>query len=243
MNIAFPALLIVLLASPGLFFNLAYYEKDNKPLNYVPLSNKAAISLFVTLILHIVWIGIINLTCFSIDYNQLLILISGAHDNLFDKNIQKISGYKIFGFLLYLTTICIGAYFSGILLRNFVEKFKIDRKLRIFRLSNEWYYLFNAYDNKRLEFDIVIIGAVLEIGGKGYLYTGLLEDFFLNEQGNLDRLIISSHNRRLIENDKKPNSSNNVESRFYEIEGDYFVIPYTTIKNLNLLFIKFEPED
>jgi hypothetical protein len=53
----------------------------------------------------------------------------------------------------------------------------------------------------------------------------------LNKEGNIDRLVLVSASRRMLQNDKGV-----VEEsiRFYPIDGHYFVLKYNEVKNLNI---------
>lgn len=83
MNIAFPALLIFLFILPGLFFTLAFYNTDNKPLNYISLTHKAAVSFFVTFLVHLFGLFIlVTYINYQINYTAFFVLISGAQNTL-----------------------------------------------------------------------------------------------------------------------------------------------------------------
>jgi hypothetical protein len=86
-----------------------------------------------------------------------------------------------------------------------------------------------------------IISAVMEFAGQGYLYQGYLDSFYFDSKGNIDRLVLTNTARRKIENDKT-DSAVSVEDRFYLVDGDYFVLKYAEIKNLNIQFIKLQLE-
>lgn len=241
MNFAFPAFLIFLLLLPGLFFTLTFYNTENKPLNYIPLTHKAAVSFFVTILLHLVWIILIcGITSCHINFTRLLIILSGIQGELYTSTIQSITVNNLIGITAYLVTIYAFAYLIGRVLRGGIRTYKLDKIFRILRLDSPWYYLFTGYDWEDGEPDGVIISAVVEVAGRGYLYLGYLENFFLNDEGNIDRLVLTSAWRRSIENDKSMDGDDSFQDRFYAIDGDYFVLNYNEIKNLNVQFLKVE---
>jgi hypothetical protein len=255
MNLAFPALLVFLFLLPGLFFTLAFYKTESKPLNYIPLTHKAAVSFFVTFLVHFLWISLISVTAFKINFSKLLILFSGAQGNIYATTISSISLSDIVATSIYLLTIYSFAYFLGWFFRQAIRWFKLDKKLKMLRLDSPWYYLFTGYDWEEGKPDIVLISSVMELAGKGYIYLGYLDGFFLDDEGNIDRLVLTGAMRRDIEKDKisldenqtneivSDNGKNSLEQRFYPIDGNYFVIKYSEIKNLNILFIKLEEID
>lgn len=80
----------------------------------------------------------------------------------------------------------------------------------------------------------------MDFGGQAYLYQGYLERFFLDEEGNIERLVLTSAERRKIQDDKIGAEAQGASTRFYPIDGHYFVLKYSEIKNLNVQFIKVQ---
>ena len=83
------------------------------------------------------------------------------------------------------------SYILGKLINWIFIKLELDR-FKIFRFDNPWYYLFKGYDLENINrngFIVIIISAVIEIAGQGYLYRGELEDFYFDKEGNLERFI------------------------------------------------------
>ena len=242
MNIAFPALLIFLLVLPGLIFNFAFYKIDNTALTYIPFTNKTVISSVVTIILHAVGLLVItHVVHHSLHINALLILISGTHDAEYSAVITSLtSSYLLFS-AVYLLVIYLIAYLCGYFLRSLIGRWEWDR-YSFFEIDSPWYYLFKGYEWQDGQSAGVRIAATLEMSGECYLYVGILEKFFLNGGGNIDRLVLTNAMRRKISNDKK-NGETDLLKRFYPIDGDYFVLKYSEIKNLNVQFLKIDRMD
>lgn len=237
MNIAFSTLLIFLFVLPGLFFTLAFYNTDNKPLNYISLTHKAAVSFFITLLCHLFWLTIlVQVFNFQIDYTIFFVLISGTQNSLYTLAIKSIDFSELIRVIVYLLVVYIFAFLIGKFIRWGIRKLKLDKRFDLLRLDSPWYYLFTGYDWEEGCPDGVMISACMELGGQAYLYQGYLERFDLDEEGNIERLVLTSPERRKIENDKSAPAS----SRFYPIDGHYFVLKYSEIKNLNVQFIKVQ---
>ncbi|MFC0135578.1 hypothetical protein [Massilia eurypsychrophila] len=67
-----------------------------------------------------------------------------------------------------------------------------------------------------------------------------MDDIFFDSDGNLDRLILQSVARRPLSVDKtaaSPEGGAN-EERFYDIDGDSFVLRYQDVKTLNVQYVK-----
>ena len=72
------------------------------------------------------------------------------------------------------------------------------------------------------------------------LYSGFLDDFYLDEDGVLDRMVLQGVTRRPFDADKVANfgfDSAPIE-RFYAVDGDYFVLRYSEAITLNVEYIK-----
>jgi hypothetical protein len=77
------------------------------------------------------------------------------------------------------------------------------------------------------------------------LYIGILEGFFVNADGQLDRLVLQQVMRRPITADKdadKPAAWYDTSS-FYEVDGDYFVLRYSEAITFNVQYIKLAEAD
>jgi hypothetical protein len=241
MNIAFSTLLIFLFILPGLFFTLAFYNTDNKPLNYISLTHKAAVSFFITFLSHLFGLFIlVQCLKYQINYTAFFTLISGAQNSLYTSAIESIDYNELIHVIVYLLLVYIIAFAIGKLIRWGIRKLKLDKRFDILRLDSPWYYLFTGYDWEEGQPDGVMISACMDFGGQAYLYQGYLERFFLDEEGNIERLVLTSAERRKIEDDKIGTEAQGTSTRFYPIDGHYFVLKYSEIKNLNVQFIKVQ---
>jgi hypothetical protein len=238
MNIAFSAILILLLILPGFVFSVAFYNIDHRPINYVPLTHKAVVSLFASCAFHVIWLSMLYSLNHTLSFHPLLTLIAGTQDSEYTQAIESISLDNIFGFFKYFISIYLFAFCIGKLARYLIKKMELDR-FPFFRLETKWHYLFGGHDWEKGAPDGVIIAATHELAGEGYLYLGLLKDFHLDDEGNLDRLILTSVGRRNIHADKSYPQEGTKE-RFYPIDGDCLILKYCEIKTLNVQYLKIE---
>jgi len=106
-----------------------------------------------------------------------------------------------------------------------------------------WYYLLSGAEfAKDDQPDLISISAIVNVGGQPVLYSGVLEDYFFDEDGQLNRLILSEVVRRPLDKDKAPAEPRASEDRFYPIDGDYFVLRYSEAVTLNVEYIKLTDE-
>lgn len=104
-----------------------------------------------------------------------------------------------------------------------------------------WYYLLTGADLAEDDVpDFIVVSAIVNVSGKAYLYTGILEEFFVDAEGKLDRVVLQEVMRRPIGADKNAHEAEGGEasSRFYPIDGDYFVLRYSEAITLNVEYVK-----
>lgn len=237
MNIAFPALILFLLALPGFIFNVSFYQTENTPIKHLSISHKVIWCSAFTIILHIIGFFLLELR-YNVNIEFILILISGAKDR-FSSVISSITPHQILLAAIYLLILYFLSYLIGLLLRKAIRFFELE-KYNMFRIDSPWYYIFIGYDWEDGKPDGVRIAAVVEIAGKAYLYIGWLDKFYLDSNGNIDRLILTGAMRRNMKNDKNKTNGSDLTDRFYPIDGHYFVLKYSEVKNLNVQFLKLE---
>lgn len=153
----------------------------------------------------------------------------------------------------------IAAYFVNLLFASFllptalrfvITKYRLDRSAArfssIFRFHNApWYYLLTGADFAEDEAPgLILVSAIVEIAKEAFLYVGVLDEFFVDSDGQLDRLVLQSVARRPIANDKdpaRPEGDTGVE-RFYDVDGDSFVLRYSEAITLNIQYVRITPE-
>lgn len=229
MNIALQTFLIILIFFPGYFFTKAYFRVEETELKFLTFSNKTVVAIIASLLFHTIVLSflIIILGCNIAPRKYLQLILFTAHDTSIDA--FPIRNREIFGTFLYIIFLSFLAYFVGNFFRYLIIKFNLDKRFSWLRFDNYWYYFFKAFDFNQIEPDLLEIVATVNLGEETYLYKGILEDYTLDRYGDLDKLIISSACRRDIKNDE--------DDIFYPIEGDYFLLKYTEILNMNVFFI------
>ena len=255
MNIAFPAALIFLLILPGLIFRYAYARGSwywNSPVSLQQMSNELAYSVLFAVGLHAIWLGISDSVGHPADIRALFVLLIAN----FGKDSQLLQGAlnsvvdHTFEVFFYFISICFGAAVLGHVFHLVVRGLKLDRRTRILRFKNEWYYLlsgevlsFEEVDDEGEEISGVYVAAVIEQGKTCYLYRGYLQDWSYDSEGELDLLRLRYAHRRALADDDSGGSIASTEeegqpgapdSRYYDIKGDYLLIRYADVKTLNL---------
>lgn len=246
MNIALPALLIFLLLLPGFIFRSRYKRAERSSLDYSPFGQVVTEGVLWALCAHIVWL-FLSYLLFSkcVDSAALLTLLTASSKDQ-SEAIAAVARDSRW-ITSYFVTIVFASFTISSAARHLISRFRLDRASCIlsplFRFHHApWYYLLTGADfEEESEPDFIVVSAVVNIAGEGVLYTGVLSEFFANAEGQLDRLILRDVMRRPISKDKEPIHvilKSESESRFYPIDGDYFVLRYEEAITLNVEYVR-----
>lgn len=233
----------------GLVARRAYFSKEFSK-NYIKKHtfDELVGGIFIGVLLQV--LGIMILTNFfgvRFDFKCLGYLLVGAKDdrNVSDSflnvqnNIDKIFLYNV----LLITTGMVIGYFTRIVVR----KAKLDRKQRFFRFDNEWHYILSGeilefpsakINGKRINARSVgnkYVNVLTKVDDYFIVYSGILVESFLSNDGGLDLLCMNGVKRKLIKKDEQ-----NPQAVEHPMNIDVFVIPYGQIINLSITYYILE---
>ncbi|WP_129587695.1 hypothetical protein [Herbaspirillum robiniae] len=257
MNLALPALVVFLILLPGFLFRSRFKHVELTSLDYSPFGEVVVEATTWAAILHAIWIA--GAAFFFENYFDIGILLKliSAHQASQADAIKEISG-KADQVEVYFASIIFGAYVIPTVLRWGIKELRLDRidsfAARYFRFHKApWYYLLTGADfSEEEQPDFIYISAIVDVAGDAVLYKGILDEFFVNADGVLDRLILQDVSRRPIGADKSAETADGLasadssatasaalpQSRFYPVDGDYFVLRYSEAITLNIQYIK-----
>lgn len=276
MNLAFQALLLLLLYLPGAIAVYVYFRGQygfaELPVISPSVTARTTLALVVAGALHAIWVPMSNLLAsffwdLRVDLATVTFLIIGKYDDQaqFRHAIQSITiaPYLVF---FYFVTIYAVAIALGDGFRRWVIAKSWDARHPILRFTDLWFYLFsgkvldfaraeevsvaNGQDNESSPDEPGFatealsgtwISGVMEIAGKAYLYTGILEGYWYDRNGALDAIWLSNVYRRDLSDDRdEPDTAMTVDDRYYPVDGDYFVMKFSDLKNVNIKYISVE---
>ena len=242
MNLAFPALIVFLLVLPGFLARRAYQQAEKTQIDAAPFGVAITQAFFWALALDLAWSALVHTLVARIDFDALFTLVIGdrspsTHVEAALRSLA-LDPWRPLAFFLSLYVFSVLAGRGG---RALVRALGLDRQewqflgfTSPFRFATPWYYLFTAYDRTPKPEGVVVAGVV-DISGKAYLYAGFLANYFLNDDGSLDRMILKYAIRRPMDADI--DATADAPDRFYDIDGDYLVLRYDELKTLNVKYV------
>jgi hypothetical protein len=252
MNLILGSILLFILVIPGLVFRFSYlhgtYAKQSFKISAV---DEIFWAILPALIFQFAGVILLEQVLYNpVRLDQLYALITNDSGSIDFDIVRK----SLPRFLLYNLSLIAIAALLGLGTRFLVRKMKLDLKYSFLKINNEWYYLFSGEildtelpgESKDIYF--IQIDALVQTSNGTVVYCGTLEDYFLSKDNGLDRLYLSSVYRRKLEEDRSNDENAEgeylekyLDTRYYAMPGDLFVIPYERIINLNITYHKWSP--
>ncbi|ATC84171.1 MULTISPECIES: hypothetical protein [Pseudoalteromonas] len=240
MNIAFPAFFILVLIIPGFIFQNSYEKVENTSIEKKPFDVSSSLAFFYALILHIFLIYLlVPLFGNEINYEICLKLLTGSKS--VSESDLKIVSASIPKIILYFSSSFLLAYILGKIFQKLIFHFNPYKSSR-YAFDTPWYYELTGKLSETQNAELIKLSCLVESKNISFLYYGVLEDFYLDSSGQLDRVVLSDAMRRPIELDK-PLSTDSSVARFYEIKGDRLILKYEDIKNINIEYLYIIEEE
>ncbi|MEE8295640.1 MAG: hypothetical protein V3R64_07995 [Sphingomonadales bacterium] len=248
MNLAFPALLFLILILPGIIFRYYFSTEDSTKIDPNPFSADVIIALIFSVAGHFIWIYGATLLGFTvhIDFVFGLLINPGQYER---EVIQTLIGNSYTYIILYFFSLSLISGIFGWGLRSFLKNRAISGKSKGLGIYSNWFYLFVLAYDTGLSHDATLVSFLMDTDDGVVIYTGLLEEFFLKEKGQLDFIVLGSVFRRKLKDDynfKKHGTKSfnenqpNLDQRYYPISADRFVAKYDQIKNLTITYLHLE---
>ncbi|MBP3944403.1 hypothetical protein J5U18_12715 [Sphingobacteriaceae bacterium WQ 2009] len=228
---------IVFLIVPGIFFKKFYFQsKFSQEFSNGNFADRIITSLFWGAIIQLISI-IAFKKIFNFSFIDILDRVKKIHSFLVTNSIPDMSYIQLkYILILFLISIFISAA-TGYLTHRIIRGLKLDVKLVPLRFANEWNYIFRdelsilrkEFVNKTKVFNTTELDVVVkDHDGKTNFFTGILDDYYLDNNGNLDRICLEGTRR----------FSKNSDGSIYEKEivGDKFIIPYSNVLNINIRY-------
>lgn len=252
MNVAFPALFLFLVVLPGFLFRQFFQRNEVRTFDHTPFSSVVLKALLCAAVFNAAGAIVAYVAGYEIELGDVVRLLVGGPSSLkdIDGRLSWLNLHPVAGAGYFVLTNGI-ALASALLWRGAIQRFELDRTGNRFaglaRGDAPWYYLFSGLDHPSDDaIDGAMIAAVVEFKEGSFLYSGLLDDYQVNADGQLDRLMLVQAQRRRLESDRRFDADQGTfvdeSGRFYPIAGDVFVLRYDEIKTLNVTYLSLEPK-
>jgi hypothetical protein len=234
MNIAFPAFFILVLIIPGFIFQNSYEKVENTSIEKKPFDVSSSLAFFYALILHI-FLSAILVPMFGneINYEICIKLLTGSK-SLSASDVAVMSR-SIPAIILYFASSFLLAYVLGKLSQKLVFRFNPYKSSKL-AFDTPWYYELTGKLSETQDAELIKLSCLVESKNTAFLYYGVLEDFYLDSDGQLNRVVLSGAMRRPIASDASETTTSST-TRFYEIKGDRLILKYEDIKNINIEYL------
>lgn len=249
MNFALGTIISLVLVSPGVFFRMGFLSNPN-PVSTVngPLVNEIFYSLIPAIILQLVGLALLNELGRTIDFVTIIEIITSRKEST--KLSNKIVSTRLPAFFFYHILLSIFGWATGRLIRYAIDYFGLFRTSSVFKLNNEWYYLLTgamvlSRDEQKIAY-VQVDALAEEVNGKAIIYSGILSNYKLSRNGDLEHIILTNVYRREFEDDlvEGPNNiEKEIDDRYYNMPGEIFIIPYQKIQNLNITYLLLVQEE
>jgi hypothetical protein len=248
MNLAFTTALLLFLLLPGATYRKFYFsEQFSKQFHKSSFIELILAGFLASLILHSVWVCMASLLGYPLDFHVIgmLLMSKDYPKEAFDNISSNLWCIIIYNSSLILTSAVLGL-FSNFLIRK--SNWKLDRKFKLFRFQNYWHYVFfgEVFDfpraeiglanNSVAEIELTFIDVLVEIKDKSLVYQGILVDYELTREGSLDCIYLKGVKRSPLDCLSNHVSERTLHQNSLEIPGHMMVIPYNTVKNVNLTY-------
>lgn len=240
MNIAFPAFFILVLIIPGFIFQNSYEKLENTSIEKKPFDVSSSLAFFYALILHVFLIAVVvPLSGNEINYDICIKLLTGSK-SISASDLGAISG-NITKIILYFSSSFLLSYVFGKFFQKIIFYFNPYKSSK-YAFDTPWYYELTGKLSETQDAELIKLSCLVESKNTSFLYYGVLEDFYLDSNGQLNRVVLSGAMRRPIESDDSE-STTPPTTRFYEIKGDRLILKYEDIKNINIEYLYIIEEE
>jgi hypothetical protein len=262
LNIAFPAVVIILLVLPGVIFNRCRSVSGRFKSQH-QIADELFPSLGAAAIAHLAWVcgcyALSSLTGLYVDIEATLLLIAGQLGKTKDSvnAIEAVSNHPV-AVLVYFSSLLLVCYGGGCFIQRWrLRRHGYTKALMMFAAEDEsqarrvaeWADTLHVeIPGEGLEVAVAVVLSVV-VGSKAYLYAGWLRNVFWDETtGEPVWFQLYSTIRRDILADKTLDKTSDETSdkhaeAWYPVEGESFMIRSSTVDTINLIYSTIEADD
>lgn len=266
MNLAFPALFVLLLLLPGILLSYSYRRGffRRSPITLGPIRDEIGRGIVLAVFVH--FFAVVTSWWLGVWVPKIDVFLAVFADVGGVPPLKAAEEFK--SALWYLVATNGAALVVGGLLHGGVRWRQFDLRWEWLRFNNEWHYLFSGElwlfeKDTDQSVDWVFASVVVDQGETSILYWGRLIDYVYDRAGTLDKIILEQAQRRFLSpesdrdlyppegdetSEKKDTGTEGTalppaSDRYYPIRGEYFVIEYENVQTLNVEYYEVLDEE
>jgi hypothetical protein len=230
MSITGNVILGLIYVLPGILFVFGltrlFSPKEPSPFDG-QISTGIALAIPAALLMHVIWLGIAHLLALWPGLpkpqvsDALTLLLGDSRSNPTTDAIASAARHWFW----------IGAYFLTLFVFSFSTGKFANTRLKARRRA-DWFDLLSK------KADMIWLTTDMEIGGVAYLFAGMLHDFKLSPDGELERVVLLGTVRRTLkrpsEQDMAVADENYQDGGWVPIPGEYVVLKMSATNTVNL---------
>jgi hypothetical protein len=225
---------IVILIFPGIIFKRFFFQGAfSGQFNSGLFADRIITSLFWGILVQIISVLTFS-RIINVSYQDWRLMLKRFYGQVVQNKLPEISSEQLLNALFYAVYSVAIASILGFFLFRLIRLFGLDLRFPVFRFLNQWHYYFKGEILQTREFRQTPRGRDLSTevdvmlkddNGKSNLFCGLLTQYTLGSKNELESLYLTGATRF-------SQSSNSMKV----VPGDIFVIPFSTVKNLNIRY-------
>lgn len=225
---------IVILIVPGIIFKRFFFQGAfSGQFNTGIFADRIITSLFWGILVQIISILTFS-RIINVSYQDWREMLQNLYLNVVDNKLPNVTPDQLLNVLFYAVYSVVLAAALGFFFFKVIRLLGLDLKLPAFRFLNQWHYYFKGEILRTPEFKMTGRGKVLSTevdlmlkdnDGKSNLFSGLLTQYTLNTKNELDTIYLTGASR-----------FSQSLSGMKQIPGDIFIIPFSTVQNMNIRY-------
>jgi hypothetical protein len=235
-NIALPALVIILGLLPGIVFFHGYFS-GRFPKQIAAVSGVSELALYIIFAVPLgaFWLAVTSRLGFQPDYSLLgrLILGQDSTGTVGADLTSDLRGTWALTATVY-TLVLIASFLAGNVLRKLVWTLRIDIRVPFLRMKHEWYYTLQGRLPALPRQIVPFADVLIEHAHTTQLYQGIVSSFEVNREGGISQLML----RETYKDEGK-----DAPNRWKLIPGDRFIVMGPAIRSINMRYFVIEPAE
>jgi hypothetical protein len=263
-TLAFQALLVVFALLPGFLCLYAYSAGINRDahvsLSLRGVTTRSTAALIAASLLHATWLSLTNyiyapLQGLEVRFDYIVHLFAGSHGPIKSNALDSVASYP-WQITAYFFSLFFVSLTAGQLAQRSIRWLRLDHKSELLRFRNYWHYLLEGEahlldltpdsESTYRKPDVIFVSVTIQMANDIYLYGGFIAKYWLDENYDLSRVLLTAVSRRKLDDDRDQGESRTPQSRirrYYEIEGHYFLVWMRDVQTLNVEYIYLSYEE